>query len=385
MHILSFKPEYILYFYMVNCVAVLVFNIMYIFIDRYKGKKIERRSLEMVGQIETQIVNLAMGGRVEEKHLDFLVRSMKKLEKMRAFEHSMEEVMTKEHDSVSPENVVRYLQSLRTVFIELAGWYEKRDKIEQAYFSSLIKKFEIDKGHSSYDGIMDFLDKMVIKEDVYVRENALKALYSIGNEEAVLTAWERMEDNKIYHNQKLLADGLLSFNGNREELARHLWARREEFDVMLVLPVMQFIRFFSGNFCGEFLEVMKKETEDKELRLEAIRYLRRYPDKRAREELQKFLFYQEYIDWEYAAMAASALTMYPGTDTVACLKEGLGAANWYVRLNCAEALIHGMKLPKWQLYDVYNGSDRYAREILDYVTEKSEIQMQEMELNKRNV
>lgn len=370
---------------MINCVAVLLFNIMYIFIDRYKGKKVERRSLEMVERIETQIQNLASGGKVEEKHLDFLVHSMKKIEKMRAFEHSLEAVMTKEHGPAAPENVKGYLQSLRTVFIELSGWYEKRDRIEQAYFSSLIKKFEIDKGHPAYDGIMDFLDKMVIKEDVYVRENALKALYSIGNEEAVLTAWERMEANKIYHNQKLLADGLLSYTGSREALARHLWARREEFDVMLVLPVMQFIRFFSGNFCGEFLEVLKKETEDKELRLEAIRYLRRYPDKGAREELQKFLLYQEFIDWEYAAMAASALTMYPGPDTVACLKEGLGAANWYVRLNCAEALIHGMKLPKWQLFDVYNGSDRYAREILDYVTEKSEIQMQEMELNKKNV
>ena len=35
MHVLSIKPEVILYVYMASCIAVLVFNILYIFIDKY--------------------------------------------------------------------------------------------------------------------------------------------------------------------------------------------------------------------------------------------------------------------------------------------------------------------------------------------------------------
>ena len=84
-------------------------------------------------------------------------------------------------------------------------------------------------------------------------------------------------------------------------------------------------------------------------------------------------------------MAAQALASYPGPDTVDCLKEGLKAANWYVRLNCADALIVGLKIQKKDLFDVYNGRDRYAREILHYVTEKIEIKGQEMELRETDV
>ncbi len=51
MHVLSIKPEMILYFYMASCLAVLVFNILYIFVDKYKGRRLEHRSLEMVDEI----------------------------------------------------------------------------------------------------------------------------------------------------------------------------------------------------------------------------------------------------------------------------------------------------------------------------------------------
>ncbi len=380
MHILSFRPELIIYFYMANCLAVLIFNIIYIFADRFKGKRLGSRSLKMADMLKEQIAHLDACGDVEQAHLDRLAVFLKKLENMRAFERSVDELLGENSDPERRELVTRYLRSLRPVFLKLADCYERRDEIEQAYFASLIEKFGIDRGHVALDGIMEFLNRLVVKRDVYVRENALKALYSIGNQEAVLAAWEKMEATRVYHNQKLLADGLLKFTGDRTALAWFLWKRREEFDVLLLLPVMQFIRFLTDEFQEEFLKLLHSETADKELRLEAIRYFRKYPYEAAREALKQFVRYQEYIDWEYAAMAAIALSAYPGADTVDCLKGGLGASNWYVRLNCAESLVKGMKLPKWELYDVYNGNDRYAREILDYVAEKSEIRGQEMEL-----
>ena len=51
MHVLSIKPEVILYVYMASCIAVLVFNILYIFIDKYKGRRLEHQRLEMVDEI----------------------------------------------------------------------------------------------------------------------------------------------------------------------------------------------------------------------------------------------------------------------------------------------------------------------------------------------
>lgn len=380
MHVLSIKPEMILYFYMASCLAVLVFNILYIFVDKYKGRRLEHRSLEMVDEISGQIQDTKEGN-IQEAYFFGLARRLRKLEKLRAFEFSMDEIQK----TVPKEDMKEYLEHLRRVFLELVPIYEKRDEIEQAYFASLVEKFEIDRGHKGYDGLMDLMIRMVVNKGVYVRENALKALYMMGNKEAVLAAWEKMEDNEIYHSKKLLSDGLLSFTGDRGGLARLLFGHRDRFEPRLILPVMQFIRFLGEDFRSEFLEIMKKETEDKEIRLEAVRYFRKYPYGPAREALQRFLQYHEFLDWEYAAVAAQALASYPGPDTVDCLKEGLKAANWYVRLNCADALIVGLKIQKKDLFDVYNGRDRYAREILHYVTEKIEIKGQEMELRETDV
>ncbi|MFQ7552363.1 MAG: hypothetical protein ACLRMZ_21240 [Blautia marasmi] len=61
MHVLSIKPEMILYFYMASCLAVLVFNILYIFVDKYKGRRLEHRSLEMVDEISGQIQDTKEG------------------------------------------------------------------------------------------------------------------------------------------------------------------------------------------------------------------------------------------------------------------------------------------------------------------------------------
>lgn len=381
MHILGLKPEIILYFYMTGCIAVLFYNICYIFWDKYKGKRLERRSLTMVDTILGQMDTILESQSLTERQESGLKRDLRKLEKLRAFEHSMEEVEKRRTES----ECTRYMEGLRGVFLELAFYYNRRDIIEKAYFASLIKKFKIDRGHSSYDGLMDFLVSLVIGRDVYARENALGALYSIGSQDAVLAAWEKMEDNEIIHSVKLLSDGLLSFSGDKHRLAVLLFSHRAEFGVRLNLPVMQFIRFLDGSFCAEFLELLKKDTEDKELRLEAVRYFRKYPYEPAKEVLLNFLRYQEFIDWEYAAMAAAALSEYPGMDTQECLKEGLGAASWYVRFNCAQSLIYGLKVPQAKLYDVYNGRDRYAREILKYVSELQEIENQEMNLEELHV
>lgn len=377
MHVLSIKPEMVLYFYMANCIAVLIFNIIYIFVDKYQGRRHKKRSVRLETMILEQLELLEVGKNVAPEHIRQLRRMLKRLTKLRSFEDALS-LMTSKH-------VDQYLQQLRPVFIALTSVYEKRDSIEQAYFAYLIERLKIDRGQSSYDGIINFLLLMVARPDVYVRENALKALYAIGFGDAILSAWTIMENQEIYHSNKLLTDGLLSFNGDKEALARLLYSRRRQFSQHLLLPVMQFIRFENVDFRMEFLELLQKDEVDKELRLEAIRYFGSYTYPKVRGILQQFIRYEEYIDWEFAAMSARALANYPGPDTETALKEGLHARNWYVRLNCAEALVDGLKLPMLKLFDVYNGRDRYAREILQYVTEKSDIKNQNLMLEEVDV
>lgn len=383
MHVLSFRPEIVLYIYLVSCVAVLVFNVAYIFVEKFRSRYIYRRSEEMDAKVLNQIQRLRIGEPVETEHYLYLTKKLKSLAGMRAFQMGMEDL----HKEMAGEEEIleQYQESLREVFLDILPAYQKRDDVEQAYFAYMISFLGLDTGHDKWDALMDWLEDLAVSDHAYGRENALKALYAMGNEGAILRVWRLMEKKQIWHSRKLLADGLGSFRGDKLHLARSLWKLSLDYDPALRLPVMQFIRFGVGQFDEEFFQILKDEKADKEMRLEAVRYFRRYAYEPAKELLMNFINYQEFIDWEYASGAALSLGSYPGPDTVLCLKGGLRSHNWYVRLNCAETLIYEFGFTALQVADVLNGNDRYAREILQAVWNQSQLENQRMEIRKYDV
>lgn len=381
MHILSIKPELILYFFMFSCFALLLFNIAYIFLDNAGRVRLESRQLDMADEITAQIHRLSEGDTVTDTHLAYLRKKLKRVRFMKIFEQSMQEVQRQQPQALCRQ----YLNQLRPAFLSLATAYERHDHIEQSYFASIITQFEIDRGQVVFDGIIGFCLGKISQKEVSLRENSLKALYSIGNPDAILSAWNLMDIHEIQHSNKLLSDGLLKFTGDQSELALLLFQHRREYSDRLLLPVMQFIYYFSGSYQRDFLEILEDSSADKELQLEALRYFRKYPYEPARKTIQSFLRYRGLVDWEHTAIAALALSGYPGPDTVDCLKEALSDHNWYIRLNSADTLIHGLKVSQVQLHDVYNGRDRFAKEILLYVSSQAELIHQEMELTKNYV
>lgn len=373
MHILPFRPEIILYLYMANCITLLVFNVAYIFVDRTRHIRMNKKLPDMIADILHQMERLKSSEHIQAEHIASMRKRLGKAPALQAFEQSIAATRGKIEEPFREE----YLTQMRIVFLGLSTVYEKKDVIEQAYFAYVIEHLHIDRHQVSFDGIIEFCLNRIGESDIPCRENALKALYSIGNPEAVLAAWRQMERFGITHSLKLLTDGLLRFSGNQTALAHLLFENRDEFNYLLLLPVMQFIRFRSGDFQQEFYELLNDEHMDKELRLEALRYFRKYPYAPARETIQNFLRYHEAVAWEYSAMAALALSSYPGPDTVVCLKDGLHAFNWYVRMNSADALINGLKIAQIHLHDIYNGKDRFAKEALQYIYDRAEIMQQE--------
>ena len=69
MHILSIKPELILYFFMTSCLALLLFNVAYIFIDKAQRRQIKSRRLDMVDIIDKQIALIRKGEPIQPEHI----------------------------------------------------------------------------------------------------------------------------------------------------------------------------------------------------------------------------------------------------------------------------------------------------------------------------
>lgn len=358
------KIEVLIYVYIAICLCVLAFSSSYILVDKGQKTRLTRKSRELEDKVFKQAERLKNGQEVEEAHKNMLFGRLIFLRSLEAFHSSL--MLFKERDEKLLEE---YLRQIRPVFSKLAGIYMRRDDIDRAYFAYLAEQYRLCLPKGS-DSLTRFILELASSHSVYCRENALRALYASGNTTLVVSAYEQMNRLGIHHHIKLVVDGLARFQGDRQELAERLWGYSGELDDEWRLAVMQFIRMVSDQFCGEFFAMLTDEMINRELRFEAIRYFRKYFYKPAGNVLINFVSYSEVLDWEYAALAASALGNYPGPQTILALKQALASRNWYIRFNAAETLVDTLKVPYLELADIYNGEDRYAREILDYMMDR---------------
>lgn len=351
--------------YMAVCVSMLVFNLAYIFMDH--RRELGRDPKREIALIRNQLELIGWGDVLSD---DMHRKLRKKLSSVRGLEKFNYAVGILREEQ--PDLAAQYLLCCQNDFQYLSGVYLHKNEMEQAFFARVMENSYIE-DNTEYNVIKRNLVEMTKSASVYCRENSLRALYRMGDIEAVRRAYETMSRGEIVHYGKLLTDGLLNFRGNLRELAGDLWEHREEFSDEYVLAVMRFIRMSQDGFEAAFLELLKDEERDREIRLEAIRYFRKYYYEPAYPALLSIVRKREEIDWEYVAVAALSLGNYPGKETISVLKAALSSANWYIRYNAADMLAGHFRVSYLDISDVYNGRDRYAREILSYMMERYDL------------
>ena len=115
--------------------------------------------------------------------------------------------------------------------------------------------------------------------------------------------------------------------------------------------------------------ILKNEKENNELRFSAIRYFEKFPSDDARPVLENLAENLEGRPWEYQAIATSALKSYPGDVTFRILVKNLSSHNWHVRQNSAISC-ERLGYSYYDLINVFDGEDRYAREMMRYHLDK---------------
>ena len=193
----------------------------------------------------------------------------------------------------------------------------------------------------------------------------MQALYTSGDAQIIVRALRIIDASSLYYNPKLLADGLLNFNGDETQLAEALWAAFADFKVWMQVTILNYFRFSSGAHCERVLALLNDDARDDEVRFACLRYFGRYPYPPAYADLLRYAMPSENARWEYAAIASSVLASYPGAETAAVLKRNLYHPNWYIRFNASKSL-EQLGFGYRDLIDVIEGHDRYASEILRY-------------------
>lgn len=352
------RVEFMIYLYGAVCVSMIGFNIVYNLILKFSRPRLERRCRSLQIQVQSQLARLRRGQEVEERHLAYLRRRLRRVNNLFAFVRVLRKMLQEE------PLTKQYLDQIQPVILYLALVYEKRNNVDAAYFSYFLACY-MEPRHMPIHSIQSILLDYVRKENLYCRVNALQALYRFGSSENILKALEIQDRGEVFLHEKILTEGLLSFTGDHHELINILWSRMRQFSSRTQLAISNYIRFQTGDYVEEMLKVLEDATWDKELRLSAIRYFGRYAYPPALGQLLELVEQKDPEKWEYATVSASALARYPGEQVVKALKEALHSANWYVRY-AAAASLEALNVDDMELVDVIAGNDRYAREMLLY-------------------
>lgn len=199
-------------------------------------------------------------------------------------------------------------------------------------------------------------------EVVEVKYNVLMALAKIGDEEAFIEAFKRLSKT-IPLSERSLVEIADSFEGDKIYVYRNLMYLEDEFISSIFIKS-------AGNYKNTLLAdeiAIFLADENKEKKIAALKALGNMGDNRYVIQIIELL---KDESWEVRAIAAKVLGQLQDNRALIPLFEALSDREWYVRYNAANSLISiegGIEL----VYDVLEGEDRFAKDIVISVLETS--------------
>jgi len=223
--------ENILYLYLIVFLSVLGFDIACIFVRKWNEKHLEN--------LKNNLLRFLSQNKKNIRSLKFQKQFIKKLKKMNyfiAFTNIVEN-MDKQEKEV-------FLRSLKYTFLKILKHYQNEESIRQTYFvhflaeNSFIYK-------DNKNALINYLIKCTTTTSIYLRENALHALYQSGRVEYIKEAFSKMNYLNIAHHHKLLTDGLLKFKGNSKELANCLLLELKDYNENYQIACINYFSYTS--------------------------------------------------------------------------------------------------------------------------------------------
>lgn len=351
--------NFLLSSYIVICVILLSYSYIYTYKSKVIEKKIAKMELEWKVLLDHEFENLKNNQPVSQKYLKCIERRLLSINSCISYLKALNSF--KEHPLMPV-----YLRETSLAKQYLVYKYYKKDDMNKSFLAYVLSLYPPHIGND-YLPILEMLIKYMDNASVSCRENALRALYAIGNVYAVERAFQFMNDHYIVQHPKLLADGLTIFQGNKDELMKCLWKHIDEWDTSLMISIVKFISFTSSEYTAIFLPYLTDESVDLEIRIEILRYYRKYYYEPVKEML--YSFFNNNVNVNLSIVSASVLAMYPSQRTLDVLKKALCHSNWYVRYNAAESLLK-MNPTRYEINDILYGNDQYAKDILTYMMEQ---------------
>lgn len=356
-----FEIQNLIYIYMALCLAMMIFNLVYMIYNNSSTKNIQKRNKSIMKKIDMQITLLKSNCHVSARHKKYLEKKLLKVSNLYMLEETLK---------IYPKKYVEeYIEEVSSVITGLCKEYLKKNTLSKAYLAHFIANYEI--GYKKdVVAVTNYLFNLLDSEDLYCIDNAMTALYKIGNLKDVKKAIKIIDKKESYQNIDMIVKGLLLYNGNPQVLAECLWEEFNTYSDKLKIAIIEYITIISDNdWNDEMLELLIISNVKKEVKMAVMNYFVKNQDERIREVLYKLVETTNIREADYLVIAIRALRNYPGEKTVAILKKMLQKNQWNVQVEASKTLKY-LDVDYFQLADIYNGENQKARNILRYVIKK---------------
>ena len=358
---MRFNLDNVIYFYIGICITLLIYDIFFIFHSKRRKKEYLEYSDVYYKLIKDQLDILERENSIKKNHKKTLEKELVNINKLTSYSLALDTLRDE------GEDIESYLTELYFVIENLGRKYKKKEVYDKAFFAFFISKNPPCDG-KTYNNLMEILISYLYNSNVYCRENVLKALYALGNPRAVENAFRIINKKRLFHHDKLLSDGLISFRGDKEELAENLWHYFDAWEQNIIISIIKFVSMSSDKFKERFLIILNSKDTNVEIKIAIIRYFTRHVYKPVKPILISFLNKRDIVDENIIIVSASALSKYPGEDTTEALIKALKDTNWNVRYNAASSL-RDLGADANELEEILLGNDIYAKEMVDYTME----------------
>lgn len=344
----------LLQIYFLFCFLILFYTIGYIFYQIYH-KKYESRSVKQYMKIiSKQSLTIQQFGVPEQEHVNWLSRRLKKVDQLIFFEKALTQL-----DGQANE-IAAYLKFIEPVIIELTATYQGSNQMMQAYLAHFIARRS--KGQWRAPIIYKRITAYLKEPTIYLRENVLLAACQQPDPKWIIEVLHFLTEHDLYHHPKLIQDGLLTYPFDAEKLIATLWRRHQTFQEPIVLGLIGYITIKSGDYKEVLFEKLTQDKIALEVKLQAMRYFKKNYYPKAEQELIRLISDKQDA---IRIVAAFVLSSYSSEAVIASLKTALSDSNWHVRRNASLSLLAAAPSNK-DISEVLTGSDRYAKEMLNY-------------------
>lgn len=357
---MSFTIEEVLYLYSFISISLIIYNTKYMFLkirNENKNNNLKEKYLKEYNMIIYSLKENTYFYIVYHKRL---VKELKKINSILAFN---EAINLKKYS----EDFKLYRTFIYNVLLDVSKDYDAKSNMEKALFVYIIGNLNIyiDNDYRLDNKIISYLNN----PSVYLVENSINTFVLLGHKDSLIKILNLLNLKDIYHNEKLLSDALLKYNGNKIQLAKELWKYRYKWNEKYIKAIIKFITNMKFDFKEEFYNELTNENLTNEVLIELIRYFGKVRYDKVLDLILDILEIKDNTDINLRIVIVSILGKYPYKRVINALKRQMKSSNWYVRNNACLSFLE-LNPEKVDIDYILKGKDKYAKDILIYQLEK---------------